>query len=80
LENAPPLRFAIEGFLQEAGVTLIGGLAGHGKTLLMLAMAKALLEESPLFGCELFAVQRPAQRVLYLCAENPKKNVENRLA
>jgi hypothetical protein len=30
-KNAPPLRFAIDGFLQEAGVTLIGGLAGHGK-------------------------------------------------
>lgn len=70
IENAPPLRFAIEGFLQEAGVTLIGGLAGHGKTLVMLAMAKALLEESPLFGHELFAVLRPARRVLYLIPES----------
>jgi DnaB-like helicase N terminal domain/AAA domain/Homeodomain-like domain len=69
-ENAPPLRFAIEGFLQEAGVTLIGGLAGHGKTLIMLAMAKALLEESPLFGYEPFSVPRPAQRVLYLIPES----------
>jgi hypothetical protein len=69
-ENAPPLRFAIEGFLQEAGVTLLGGLAGHGKTLLMLAMAKALLEASPLFGYELFSVQRPAQRVVYLIPES----------
>lgn len=69
-ENAPPLRFAIDGFLQEAGVTLIGGLAGHGKTLLMLAMAKALLEGSPLFGYEPFSVLRPAQRVLYLIPES----------
>lgn len=69
-EHAPPLRFAIEGFLQEAGVTLIGGLAGHGKTLLMLAMTKALLEQSPLFGYEPFAVPRPAQRVLYLIPES----------
>ena len=69
-ENAPPLRFAINNFLQEAGVTLIGGLSGHGKTLLMLAMAKALLEESPLFGYELFAVPRPPQRVLYLIPES----------
>lgn len=52
-------------------MTLIGGLAGHGKTLLILAMAKALLEASPLFGYEGFAVQRPAQRVLYLiCFES----------
>ena len=36
-ENAAPLRFAISGFLQDAGVTLIGGLAGHGKTLAMLS-------------------------------------------
>lgn len=69
-ENAPPLRFAIEGFLQEAGVTLIGGLPGHGKTLIMLAMAKALLEELPLFGLQLFTVPRPARRVLYLIPES----------
>jgi hypothetical protein len=69
-ENAPPLRFAINGFLQEAGVTLIGGLSGHGKTLLMLAMAQALLEGAPLFGYESFSVLRPAQRVLYLIPES----------
>src|SRR5215471_17010961 len=27
IEKAPPLRFAIDGFLQEEGITLIGGLA-----------------------------------------------------
>ncbi len=69
-ENAPPLRFAIDGFLQEDGVTLIGGLAGHGKTLIMLAMAKALLEGSPLFAYEPFSVLRPAQRILYLIPES----------
>jgi AAA domain/Homeodomain-like domain len=69
-ESAPPLRFAIDGFLQEAGVTLIGGLAGHGKTLVMLEMAKALLEGSPLFGYEPFTVLRPAKRVLYLIPES----------
>jgi AAA domain/DnaB-like helicase N terminal domain len=69
-ENAPPLGFAINGFLQEAGVTLIGGLAGHGKTLLMLAMAKALLGGQPLFGYEPFSVPRPANRVLYLIPES----------
>jgi RecA-family ATPase len=73
------LKFAIEGFLQEAGVTLIGGLAGHGKTLLMLAMAKALLEESPLFGYELFSVPRPALRVLYLIPESSLGPFRSRL-
>jgi hypothetical protein len=78
-EKAPPLRFAIDGFLQEAGVTLIGGLAGHGKTLVMLAMAKALLEELPLFGHELFTVPRPAQRVLYLIPESSIGPLRSRL-
>jgi hypothetical protein len=79
-ENAPSLSFAIEGFLQEAGVTLIGGLVGHSKTLVMMAMAKALLEQSPLFGHEPFVVPRPALRVLYLIPESSlgpfKKRVE----
>jgi hypothetical protein len=69
-ENAPPLRFAIDGFLQEAGVTLIGGLAGQGKTLLMLSMVRALLTQLPLFGYEPFSVRRPAHRVLYLIPES----------
>jgi AAA domain/DnaB-like helicase N terminal domain len=69
-ENAPPLRFAIDGFLQESGVTLIGSLAGHGKTLLMLAMVKALLEESPLFSHEPFSVPQPATRICYLIPES----------
>jgi hypothetical protein len=70
IENAPPLRFAINGFLQEGGVGLIGGLSGHGKTLIMLAMTKALLEARPLFGYEAFSIPGPAQRVLYLVPES----------
>jgi hypothetical protein len=68
--NAPPLQFAINGFAQEAGIGLIGGLVGHGKTLVMLAMVQAILEQSPLFGCKLFEVPRPAERVLYLIPES----------
>jgi hypothetical protein len=65
--NAPSARFAIEGFLQEEGITLIGGLAGHGKTLCMLAMVRALLEGGKLFHH--FAVSKPAERVIYLIPE-----------
>lgn len=65
--NAPPARFAIEGFLQEAGITLIGGLAGHGKTLCMLAMVRALLEGGKLFHH--FAVNKTAERIIYLIPE-----------
>ena len=69
-QNAPPLQFAIENFLQEDGITLIGALAGHGKTMLMLAMVRALLEETPLFNWDTFAVSRPCNRVLYLIPES----------
>lgn len=65
--NAPVAQFAIDGFLQEEGITLIGGLAGHGKTLCMLAMARALLEGGKLF--HRFPVTRPATRVIYLIPE-----------
>jgi hypothetical protein len=65
--NAPPARFAIEGFLQEEGITFIGGLAGHGTTLCMLAMTRALLEGGKLFHH--FAVNKPAERVIYLIPE-----------
>lgn len=65
--NAPPARFAIDGFLQEDGITLIGGLAGHGKTLCMLAMVRALLEGGKLFHH--FQVTAKADRVIYLIPE-----------
>ena len=68
-ENAPPLRFAINNFLLEDGITMIGGLSCHGKTLVMLSMAQALLDGRPLFGYEPFAVTKPAERVLYLIPE-----------
>jgi DnaB-like helicase N terminal domain/AAA domain len=65
--NAPKARFAIDEFLQEEGITLIGGLAGHGKTLCMLAMVRALLEGGKLFHH--FSVTKPAERVIYLIPE-----------
>jgi hypothetical protein len=78
-ENASPLAFAINGFLQEAGVTLIGGLAGHGKTLIMLAMVRALLEQSPLFGHGPFTVPCRARRILYLTPESSLGPFQSRL-
>ncbi len=65
--NVPPVSFAIDGFLQEQGITLIGGLSGHGKTLIMLAMVRALLEGGKLF--HRFAVNDPAKKVIYLIPE-----------
>jgi hypothetical protein len=69
-DNAPPLKFAIEGFLQQDGITLIGGLAGHGKTLLMLNLAKSLIEGGSLFQYLPFEVNGTARRVIYLVPES----------
>jgi AAA domain len=68
LENAPPLTFAIEGFLQEKGITMIGGKSGDGKTLIAMEMAKCLIEGTPLFGH--FNVHKPATRIIYLIPES----------
>jgi hypothetical protein len=65
--NAPETQFAIEGFLQEDGITLIGGLSGSGKTLTMLSMTRALLDGGKLFHH--FPVTRTAERVIYLVPE-----------
>ena len=68
--NAPTLSFAIEGFLQNNSATVIGGLAGHGKTWLQLSIAKALLtgEGAKLGGN--FDVMTTADRVVYLVPES----------
>jgi hypothetical protein len=66
--NAPPLVFAIGGIVQEQGVTLIGGLAGHAKTLFMLDMVSAMLNGYWLF--DHFAVPRLSNKVLYLVPES----------
>jgi Domain of unknown function (DUF3854)/AAA domain len=65
---APPLRFAIRQFLQADVATFIGGLSGHGKTLLLLNIAKALLSGRKLFNH--FPVSEAAQRVIYLIPES----------
>jgi len=68
-ESAPPLNFAIDGFLQNDGATMIGGLSGHGKTLVNLSIAKALLAGKGAKLWDLFAVTESAVRVVYLIPE-----------
>ena len=77
LRDAPPVKFAIDGFLQEECITILGGLAGHGKTLVALAMARALLEGSPLFNH--FNVARRSEKLLYLIPEAGKSSFAHRL-
>ena len=67
MTEAPTITLAINGFLQQGGVTMIGALPGH-KTLVALSMAKALLEGKPLFGH--FHTPRKSDRILYLIPES----------
>jgi hypothetical protein len=70
-KNAPPISFSIESFLQNGCATMIAGLSGHGKTLAMLSMAKALLnshKHKKLW--HQFNVLETASRVLYLIPES----------
>jgi hypothetical protein len=78
-ENTPPLSFAIEGFLQNNGATMIGGLSGHGKTLILLSVVKALLAGKGTRLWDLFDVQETAIRVLYLIPECAIQAFKHRL-
>jgi hypothetical protein len=78
LLNAPPVEFAIHGWLQEGGITMYGGLPGHGKSLLGMSTVKALLTGEPLFGYPYFKV-RKASRVLYLSPEVGLSELAHRL-
>jgi hypothetical protein len=74
-QSTPPIQFAIKNFLQIQGATMLGGLPGHGKTLVALAMVRSLLEGDPLFGY--FPVNEVSQRVVYLipeCGHSPFKS------
>jgi hypothetical protein len=67
--TVPPLSFSIEGFLQNDGSTMIGGLSGHMKTFIMLSIVKALLAGEGTKLWDLFPVTETAQRILYLIPE-----------
>ena len=77
-ENAPPLSFAIENFLQRDAVTAIAGLSGHSKTLLAFSITRALL-----FGpgklWDLFPVMKRAERVVYYIPEATRGPVYHRI-
>ncbi len=60
------LKFLIENFLPEECITMIGGLAGHQKTLFAMAMARALTYQKKLFGYFPTLEQLP---VVYLIPE-----------
>jgi hypothetical protein len=70
-ENAPPISFSIEGILQNDCLTMIAGPSGHGKTLTMVSLVKALLnshKHKKLW--HQFKVPETVPRVLYLIPES----------
>jgi hypothetical protein len=77
VDNAPEITFAIDQFLQDYTITVLGGLPGHAKSLIALASTKSLLEGTPLFGQ--FEVKRKADRVLYLVPEASITTIKKRL-
>jgi hypothetical protein len=68
--DAPPLTFAIDGFLQNDAATVVAALSGHAKTWVLLAIAKALLSGKGTKFWNHFDVLETAERVVYLIPES----------
>ena len=71
------IEMVIAGMLQEEGTCFLGAGPGHGKTLLGLAMAKAITLGESLFGISEYAVKTP-RNVIYLMAESSDKAFRKR--
>lgn len=78
-EAAKPLSFAIDGFLQNNGATMFGGLSGHGKTLIMLSIVRALLRGKEYRLWDLFDVKEDGAKILYLIPECSIEPFKHRL-
>lgn len=78
-ETAAPLTFSIKNFLQNNGATLIGGLSGHGKTLILLSIAAAQLRGKGTLLWDYFEVLETAERVIYLVPECSIEPFKHRL-
>lgn len=66
-ENAPPVTFLIDGFLQASAITGIAGPVRERKSLIALNVVHALVTGEKLF--DRFEVVKKPERVLYLCPE-----------
>jgi Bifunctional DNA primase/polymerase, N-terminal/AAA domain/Primase C terminal 1 (PriCT-1) len=66
-EHAPNISFAVDGFLQNEGITGLSAPPGQRKTIILLNVVRSLLTGEPLFGK--FKVLEHAQRIIYLTPE-----------
>jgi bifunctional DNA primase/polymerase-like protein/AAA domain-containing protein len=71
-----PITKVIDGVLQE-GTCFLGATAGHGKTLVALAIAKAITLGEPLFGIPEYITKVP-RNVIYLIPESGDKAFRTR--
>lgn len=78
MENAAPLSFAVEGFLQSDAATLIAGLSGQFKTWIATSLVKSLLDESTKLW-NTFRIVKKAIRVVYLVPESARGPFKYRL-
>jgi hypothetical protein len=67
MENAPPISFLIDGFLQREGVTALAAPVRERKTFIALNIVRSLLTGEKLF--DFFDVIKRPERVLYLVPE-----------
>lgn len=67
MENAPPISFLIQNFLQREGVTALAAPVRERKSLIALNVVHALLTGEKLF--DYFEVVQKPERVLYLVPE-----------
>jgi DNA-binding NarL/FixJ family response regulator len=74
--NQDPLLFVVERFVPE-GITGIGGPSGHGKTWMMLSMAKAIRKGDCMLWGQ-FKVSQPYE-ILYMTPEVGDRGINHRL-
>ena len=77
MENAPPVSFLIEGFLEADAITALAAPVGQRKSLSAANVVHALITREPLF--DHFAVTQQPERILYLCPEMGIRSFTDRL-
>ena len=79
VSSAPDPEWLIANFAEVEDIVMIGGPSGHGKSLCLLSICRALLTAEPLFNFSKFQVPTPSTRVLYLIPEVGLRSFRRRL-
>jgi len=77
--SAPAPDWLITNFAEVEDILMIGGPSGHGKSLLLLSLSRALLTGEPLFNFAQFKVPKPSERVIFLIPEVGLRSCRRRL-